>query len=484
MLKITTARKHRAVFDGTTIMPEFKKLGKNVKIIYDYAPRSEVSFCDISAGVKYMWRDEFVAEYAELNGTLILRETCPDYKDAFYYPVGDDVNGALDEIDAYCEKSGEPLVFCCIDEKIKDVLLKRYSDADVSFNRDWSDYIYSAQDFKTFSGKKFSGQRNHVNKFVKTYPDYAFKRLTKEDFPRVAEFFKAYERETVANMWTEIEEERKVADYIYNAFELKQVCGYLEAGGKIVAISAGEVVGNVLIVHVEKGLKEYAGVYPTMAREFSRAFAEDGVEFINREEDCGDAGLRVSKTQYHPVEIKNKYVIRVKTPFERIVAPVYIKTERLTIEDISEKDKEVYACIYKDDALNEYYGYDYREDLNGRDPTADYFYEFMQSLKVKKEEYSFAVKKDGVMIGELVLYNFGYRGRVEIGFRFLREYQGAGYAYESASALMRYAKETCGATEIACRAYKKNLPSLVLIEKLGFEKTRETEEMLFFRAKA
>lgn len=464
-------------------MLEFNKLGKNVEIIRNYAPRSEISFCDISAGVKYMWRDEFVAEYAEIDGTLILRETCPDYKNAFYYPIGDDINGALDEIETYCKVKCEPLVFCCIDEKIKDELLKRYPAADVSFNRDWSDYIYLAQDFKTFSGKKFSGQRNHVNKFAKTYPDYAFKQITADDFPRIAEFFKAYERETVANMWTEVEEENKVVDYIYNMFKLKQVGGYIETSGKIVALSIGEVVGDVLIVHVEKGLKEFAGVYPTMAREFAKAFAADGVTFINREEDCGDAGLRVSKTQYHPIEIKNKYVVRVKTPFDFISPPIYIKTERLTIEDVTEKDKEVYARICKDDDLNAYYGYDYREDLNGCEPTADYFYGFMQSLKDKKEEYSFAVKKDGEIVGELVLYNFNYRGEAEIGFRFLREYQGAGYAYESASALVRYATEVCGATAIACRAYKKNLPSLSLIKKLGFEKVRETEEMCFFRKK-
>ena len=34
-------------------------------------------------------------------------------------------------------------------------------------NRDAFDYLYRAEDLKYFRGKKLSGQRNHVNKFLK-----------------------------------------------------------------------------------------------------------------------------------------------------------------------------------------------------------------------------------------------------------------------------------------------------------------------------
>ena len=60
------------------------------------------------------------------------------------------------------------------------------------------------------------------------------------------------------------------------------------------------------------------GIYPTMAQEFAKAFATDGIKLINREEDCGDAGLRISKMQYHPIDVKEKNFVRVKTLFDKI----------------------------------------------------------------------------------------------------------------------------------------------------------------------
>ena len=251
--------------------------------------------------------------------------------------------------------------------------------------------------------------------------------------------------------------------------------------GKIIAISIGEVVGDTLIVHIEKGLTEYDGVYPTMASEFAKAFAEDGVKYINREEDCGEQGLRTSKLQYQPIEIKEKNMVVVKTLFDRILPPVLIKTERLVISDIDFSDKNAYAKLYLDDDLNKWWGYDYREDLNGEEPTPEHFYEFQKKMKAVKEEYALAVKKDGVMVGELVLHNFDYHGGIEMGFRFFKDCQGKGYAIESASALRDYCFDVLGANTVKSRCFKENLPSAKLIGRLGLKQYKESDTHYFFK---
>ena len=465
-------------------MLEFKRADIDVEQFREYFDKSKIQFCDMSVGAKYMWRNDFVIDYAYFKDTLILRESCPDYKNAFYFPLtkegiddksedGQDYitkaeSDALSEIEKYCKKEGEPLLFCCIDERTKNLLKNRYKDIEFSFNRDWSDYIYNASDFITYAGKKFSGQRNHVHKFTNTYPNFEFKQLLGRDIPRIVEFFSEYERETTVSMWSEREEEKYVIDYAEKSFALGQLGGYIEVDGKMVALSIGEVVGDTLIVHVEKGLKEYAGVYPTMAQLFARNYAVDGVKYINREEDCGDMGLRTSKTQYHPIEIKSKYMARVKTAFDKILPPVSIKTERLTTSDISESDKDTYAKLYLDNELNKYYGYDYREDLGENTPNSDYFYSFMQGLKAKHEEYSLAVREGKELIGEIVLYEFDFFGGAEIGFRFFENFQHKGYALESVSAVLDYAKNMLGVSVMHARAYKKNAPSIKLLERLGF----------------
>jgi RimJ/RimL family protein N-acetyltransferase len=217
-----------------------------------------------------------------------------------------------------------------------------------------------------------------------------------------------------------------------------------------------------------------------MANEFAKAFAVNGVKFINREEDCGDTGLRISKLQYQPIDIKEKNLVKVKTLFDRITSPVLIKTSRLTVEDISIFDKQDYKNLYLDDELNRLWGYDYREDLGDNVPDEDYFYSFQQSLKNKKEEYSFAVKLSGKMIGELVLHNFDYYGGVEMGFRFFKEYQGNGYATESAEALKWYVFEVLKAKTLYSRCFKENTPSHNLILRLGLAEYKSDKTHYYF----
>lgn len=459
---------------------KFKKLGKDVYAVKNYLLNPPAEFCDMSLGAKYIWRDEFVIDYAFCGDSTVIKESCPDYKDRFYYPDGTAPEKALSAIEEYCKKTGTLLSFCCIDNSLAAFLTKRYPFTIVYNDRNWSDYIYDAEKFRTYSGKKFGGQRNHVNKFKKLYPDYTFKVYESSDYPAADAFLTEFERGEDFSMWTAKEEDEKLRDYFLNAEKLGQCGGMIFVGNKVVALSFGEVVNETLIVHVEKGLKNYEGVYPTMANEFAKAFATDKVKYINREEDCGDEGLRVSKLQYNPIEIREKNFVEVKTLFDKIAPPVLIATERLTITDIREEDAEAYYNLYTDEEINRFYGYDYHEDYKSEGaPEKDYFMDFMKSLKAKKEEYSFAVRLDNKMIGEIVFYNFGYFADAEIGFRFFKEYRGKGYATESVSAALDYLKGI-KAKRVLARAFKENAPSVRLIEKSGFTKIRETEQQYFY----
>ena len=462
-------------------MLKFTRLDKDVNFLFPFMEESEIEFCDYSVGAKYLWRDEFIIDYAIYNDTLIMKENCEDYKTAFYYPIGKDVNGALKEIEKYCEEKEVPLFFCCIDNEKSGELLERYPFSKVINERDWSDYIYDAEKFKTYSGKKLSGQRNHVNKFKKLYPNYEFSVITKDDFSDIEKFLSEYERVTEFTSSMQVEEDKKLRDYIFNMHNLNQVGGVIRVDGKIVALSVGERVKKTLIVHIEKGLREYQGVYPTMASEFAKAFAVGGVKYINREEDCGEMGLRISKLQYQPIEVKEKNNIEVLTAFSKLEECVEIKTERLRLREITPEDKEEYKKLYLDDELNKLWGYDYREDLGDREPTADYFYSFNKELRKKEEELSLIIKKDKEFIGEIVLHEFDFYGNVRIGFRLKREAQKKGYAIESATALIEYVEKKIKPKNVLGKCFKENAPSKALFTKLGFIEYREDSEYYYFK---
>ena len=44
-------------------------------------------------------------------------------------------------------------------------LLGRYPYVRVSDVRTWRDYVYYREDLQFFAGRRYSGQRNHINKF-------------------------------------------------------------------------------------------------------------------------------------------------------------------------------------------------------------------------------------------------------------------------------------------------------------------------------
>jgi RimJ/RimL family protein N-acetyltransferase len=174
--------------------------------------------------------------------------------------------------------------------------------------------------------------------------------------------------------------------------------------------------------------------------------------------------------------------VRASTLFDKIISPIEIKTPRLIITDITRGDSQDYCALYTDDNLNKWWGYDYREDLVGS-PTPEYFFEFQAQLKAKKEEYALAVKENGRLIGELVLHHFDYFGGVEIGFRFFKEYQGKGYATESANAVIEYVQSTLKAKIIKSRCFKENVKSRALIERLGLKKVDEDLTHYYFFSK-
>lgn len=461
-------------------MIEFKPLGSDVQKIKEYFSRSKISFCDISAGVKYMWREDFKIDFAEYNGTLIMKESCRDYKNAFYFPIGNDEEGALKQIEEYCKITGQPFLFCYIDESKKRFLENRYPLTSSYYLREWSDYIYPVENFLSYSGKSLSGKRNHVNKFKKLYPDYRVKILEKEDLTEVKDFLKEFEEKSNLTVWSAISEESAVSELAEKSFDLNCFGLTVRVDGKIISLAIGEKNNDTLIVHVEKGLTEYDGVYPLTAQEFVKRFATQEIKYVNREEDCGDEGLRKAKLQYHPSEIKPKYVVEVFSPFDEVSSLGSVTTSRLILSPFDDKDGEALRRLFTDEKINELWGYDFKEDLNGESPDVKYFLGFIEKLKRRKEEIYYAVRLNGKVIGDVVLHDFSFYGGLQIGVRFFEEYQGCGYAYESLSEIIKRLFNGHSVKTINMNCYKANAKSKKLIERLNFEFLREDVKKYYY----
>ena len=227
-------------------------------------------------------------------------------------PVGGDVKAAVNAVYEKCKNSGEPCIFSDVPEGGLELLKEIFGEKRLKISTDdgWSDYLYNASDLITYSGKKFNGQRNHVNRFNRLYPDAVFEPLTRENFDEAYEFLKNYISQNGTTSESGELEGCAAIRLMKRYFELELCGAILKANNKIISLSIGEKMGDTLFVHVEKGLIEFSGVYQVMVQKFAETYAGD-VLFINREEDDGVEGLRKSKLSYHPIGLLNKYSVEI-----------------------------------------------------------------------------------------------------------------------------------------------------------------------------
>ena len=420
--------------------------------------------CEYSVGVKLMWRHHMDPCFAESNGCLIVRNSYHGGA-SFDYPVplddSADLNAALDEIDDYCRANGILPAFQTVPEDALPVLLHRYPYTTVTNGRTWQDYLYNAQDLATFAGRRYSGQRNHINKFHKLYPAAVFRPITKADSEELEtfwdEFHLAFNKEN-AMAKKELCYARKLTRQIGKSWVL---AGALELEGKFIAISLGEICGSTLICHIEKALPGYEGVYPTMVQSFASYYGKDCL-WINREDDSADKGLRTSKTQYLPSDMGRKYRVAVSTDLWNLDRVPALQSERLTMDAMTRADIPAYNRLCLDDARNRWWGYDYRKDLKG-ELTENYFYRVAQKDFKRKLAVNFAIRLDGQFIGEAVLYNFDYKGAAELGCRILPEFAGHGYGAEAFRRLADWTLYELGLYRLVAKCYKENTPSYQML---------------------
>ena len=454
-----------------------------------YIRKSDILCSDISAGYLFMWQDDLC--FCEWNNTLVIRQNVGE-QPAFSWPIGSDPDGMIDELLVYVESNHLPLRFFAVDENTLKKIQKdsRLKSPMWAYDDRWSDYIYAYEEAKTFSGRKYSGQRNHINKFKKLFGEPVIRFLTQEDNNAVENMLAEYEKEHLGvNQLERLEFERtRKLLSVYKSLGL--FAAGLFVDGQMAAFSIGEVVGETFIIHVEKALKRFEGAYPTIYSGFVRLMdikVGKSLSFVNREDDSGDIGLRVSKQQYHPINLVKKYVVHIDSPAKKLLSVPDIVSDGVVLTALRESDKREYCLLNTDVQNNRYWGYDYRDDasITGQITEETFYRATMYDMQVG-DSINFAIRlsKDGKMIGEAILWNFTADNYAELGCRIMPEYHGEGYGKAAFGAVADFAEKTLG-VKVCARCFRENIPSYRMITASGFKPWRETETHQFFcRGKA
>jgi len=262
---------------------------------------------DYTVGAMYMWRDFYNTRFAICDDMIFYKVNFLN-RISFTLPIGGgSLIKAMDALKEYCSYHEIPLWFCTVPEEAISILVDQFHGTIPGApSRDWADYLYRAEDLANMAGRHYSGQRNHINKFMKLFSDYRYQKITPENLDRVIAFLMDFGIKFGKESPLAQEELNRALELMPFLDKFNLPGGFIEVGTDIVAISVGEIINDTLYCHIEKADRNYPGSYQMIVKEFAMNTVTEDIKYINREEDVGDEGLRTSKLSYHPIQLLDK----------------------------------------------------------------------------------------------------------------------------------------------------------------------------------
>ncbi len=272
---------------------------------------SECSFAAI-----YSWSHKNKLKLTKQGDTLYRLASLDS---PFYlFPMGGDTRAALAVMEEDAKENHNEFVLRALSEEqraqLETLMPDRFTFIE---NRDYADYLYKAIDLQQLAGRNYHAKRNFNSRFERTFEgQWQYEDVIPGNLDEVWKFQDSWCRKNDCSTNVDLQEEATcIALLLYNLEALGAKAGLLRANGDVVAFTIGSKLGtDTLEIHIEKADYEIAGAYPMINREFARRHAtpENGIEYINREEDLGLEGLRKSKLSYNPDQLMMKYTAKLR----------------------------------------------------------------------------------------------------------------------------------------------------------------------------
>jgi uncharacterized protein len=200
---------------------------------------------------------------------------------------------------------------------VSDQFLKENPDFAGSFaaweDRAVSNYLYNASALAKLAGRKYAKKRNLIAQAAGLY-SWSIQPLTSELTNGCFSVLESIIQEEHPLIEGMMERELAALKCTLRHFDDFHQQGLLiSIDNRPVAFSIYETISPTTVaVHFERALRSYKGLYQVINCETAKAIAAQGFEFINREEDLGDPGLRDAKMSYHPIEVLPSYEFKYK----------------------------------------------------------------------------------------------------------------------------------------------------------------------------
>ncbi len=291
-------------------MLNFKKLTiEDIDLLNSYYQKYNNKCADYTVCGYFLWRDYFNTHFAISNDTLILKMDSKSWTNFFGMPLGENVENAISELIDYCKIENINLKIFPVPKFDIDKIKLDYN-FDVKYIDRCSDYIYNYESLKSLSGRKLHGQKNHLNYFIKNYPEAIFSKIENSDIDNLIQFLTDLKNKENINSDFHNIEFAMNEEMLKNIMIYKFVGYKLTIDNRIIGFIVGEQIKNTIFIHFQKMDRTYRGSYQYLMVEFLKTF--ENAELVNMEDDAEDDDLKYTKECYHPIYMLDKYMIFAK----------------------------------------------------------------------------------------------------------------------------------------------------------------------------
>lgn len=293
---------------------DFRKVVfEDKELMNSYIKKQSSRNCSISFANIYLWEPHYKVTFTVIEDMLVFQSNGAN--PYFSFPIGgSDVKKAMEATMEYCKEKGLEYKLYGVTQEQFAVIDELYpGEFQVEYNRDEANYVYETEKLINLSGKKYHGKKNHVNKFMRVYPDWQYEDITDENVDECIEMAYGWREENDCDTNEEKAIEFCVAlNSLKKLKELDLTGGLIRAEGKVVAITVGEpLTDDTYVIHIEKAYADVDGAYTMINKEFLAHHAVE-YQYVNREEDTGAEGLRKAKLSYKPIfMVESGYVTRI-----------------------------------------------------------------------------------------------------------------------------------------------------------------------------
>jgi uncharacterized protein len=296
--------------------PTFKKLELSDREEVMAHTSSFAAYSDFNFTSMWCWTGEKEIELSKFENNLIVKFCDYIYGKEFYSYLGrNNVSELSKRLIEYSHSKGlEPILKLVPEESIIGLDAEVFK---IEESQDNFDYILDTQALIDLKGRKLHNHAGFKRRFSEAHGNLIQSKIFNSCGSESLN-----ELTLLAELWikNKIRENKEVAPEP-EVKALKRVCeleGLADRfriltifhDNKIIAFTIDELLmGEYAIRHFMKADTSYKGVYSYLVSESAKMLLENGIKYLNIEQDLGLKNLRQAKNSYRPAAFFKKYTV-------------------------------------------------------------------------------------------------------------------------------------------------------------------------------